>query len=218
MNINDELNIILNIDKKKDKKKGKKRIITTTKKWNFTLEDIDNQNDIILKLYNSLLLNKDEIIYNKNFFSSSLFKNYNQHQKFIIQQIKQKLYSYKNQDQLKNIYNENNFINSIKYILKLLYDCNLKCFYCKNTVLLIYENAYEPKQWTLERINNNIGHNFDNICISCLKCNINRRTMLQKRYLFTKKCTNIIEFEGKKSIENNNSLYNSNILVILEDK
>lgn len=203
-----------------NKNKNKKRIITSTKKWNFTYHDLNNQYDIILQLYNNVLMTntnnienrKDEIQqifdeethYKYNFIKNILY-NFTSQEKFIIQQIKQKLSSYKSQDKLKRIYDENNFAKSFQYILKLLYDCKLKCFYCKNITRVIYENVYESTQWTLERIDNNIGHNFYNICISCLKCNIGRRTMHQQRYLFTKKCDNIVIFEGKEPDEIDNT-------------
>jgi hypothetical protein len=201
---NNSIDVILSL-KQGENKKNKKRVITTNKKWNFTTEEFSNQYDIVMKLFRQIE-QKDA----KNVIGS--------HEQFIIQQIRQKLNSYKYQDQLKGIFDDSIFANSVQYILKLLCDCELKCFYCKNTVSIIYENTYDPTQWTLERIDNNHGHNFNNICISCLKCNIGRRTMHQKRYLFTKKCTNIVEFEGKESPQNYHQQLLNNITVLLEDK
>jgi hypothetical protein len=152
------------------KRKEKKRIVTTTKKWNFSAEELTHQYDIIVALYEKRL-------------------PVTATQKFVIQQITQKVSSYKYQDQLKGLYDETAFANSPHYIITLLYRCELNCFYCQNKTQVIYERVCEPSQWTLERIDNNLGHNVDNICIACLKCNIGRRTMHQKRYLFTKKCT-----------------------------
>ena len=40
--------------------------------------------------------------------------------------------------------------------------------------------------WTLERINNDFGHNYGNLEIACLSCNIKRRTMYHERFVFTK--------------------------------
>ena len=51
-------------------------------------------------------------------------------------------------------------------------------------MLLIYENVREPKQWTLDRIDNSIGHNTENVVISCLSCNLKRRTMDDKKFKF----------------------------------
>ena len=70
-------------------------------------------------------------------------------------------------------------------------ECELKCFYCKDCVALLYENVREPRQWTLERIDNSIGHNIGNIEISCLSCNLRRRTMHHERYILTKQIKNI---------------------------
>jgi len=53
-------------------------------------------------------------------------------------------------------------------------------------VHILYENVREPLQWTLERIDNDFGHNKNNVEIACLNCNLRRRTMYHERYLFTK--------------------------------
>ena len=60
------------------------------------------------------------------------------------------------------------------------------CYYCKEPVQLIYEFVREPKQWTLERIDNARGHNRDNVEIACLRCNLRRRMMHHERFIFTK--------------------------------
>jgi hypothetical protein len=62
----------------------------------------------------------------------------------------------------------------------------MKCYYCKESVVLLYEYVRDPKQWTLERIDNSRGHNKDNVEIACLQCNLRRRCMYHERYLFTK--------------------------------
>ena len=64
-----------------------------------------------------------------------------------------------------------------------------KCFYCQINVQVIYDHVREPKQWTIERIDNSIGHNKGNVEISCLNCNLRRRTMHYERYLKTKQLT-----------------------------
>lgn len=52
----------------------------------------------------------------------------------------------------------------------------------------------KPKQWTLDRIDNDIGHYSDNVVIACLSCNLHRKTMYHERFLFTKQL-NIIKKE-----------------------
>ena len=51
---------------------------------------------------------------------------------------------------------------------------------------LIYENVRQMNQWTLDRIDNNLGHNSDNVLISCLECNLKRKDMNKDKFLFTK--------------------------------
>lgn len=90
-------------------------------------------------------------------------------------EIRKKLSAYKNQDKLHNKYDKEQHITYEQTIQKL-YDSNLKCYYCNNDMLILYNKKREALQWTLERLNNNIGHYNTNTCISCLKCNLQRRT------------------------------------------
>ena len=41
-------------------------------------------------------------------------------------------------------------------------------------------------QWTLDRLDNNKGHCFENVVICCLKCNLKRRTTDDEKFKFTK--------------------------------
>ena len=90
-------------------------------------------------------------------------------------EIKKKLNSYKSQDKQKNKFDEEKMI-TYNQIIKKLYDCQLKCFYCDCNVVILFNKKRESIQWTLERLDNNIGHYESNTCISCLKCNLQRRT------------------------------------------
>jgi NAD-dependent dihydropyrimidine dehydrogenase PreA subunit len=90
-------------------------------------------------------------------------------------EIKKKLGSYKAQDKHKNKYDKEQII-SYNDIIKKLYDCELKCFYCQQDTVILFNKKREGLQWTLERLDNNIGHYDSNTCISCLKCNLQRRT------------------------------------------
>ena len=90
-------------------------------------------------------------------------------------EIRKKISAYKNQDKLHNKYDKAQHITYEQTIQKL-YDSKLKCYYCNNDMLILYNKKREGLQWTLERLNNNIGHYNSNTCISCLKCNLQRRT------------------------------------------
>ena len=75
------------------------------------------------------------------------------------------------------------------------------CFYCKEPTNILYEYVREPKQWTIERLDNTYGHNCDNIVIACLSCNLRRRTTHFERYLSTKRiCAGVVKLdEGKNN-------------------
>ena len=89
------------------------------------------------------------------------------------------------------MFSNENFIK-LEKVIDLLCECEMKCFYCKNLVYVLYDNVREPRQWTLERIDNKFGHNMDNVVISCLSCNLKRRCIYHERFLFTKQL-NIIK-------------------------
>jgi hypothetical protein len=105
--------------------------------------------------------------------------------KKIVSQIENKLSSYKQQDILKKRYHEQEFIK-LKEVIKMLYECELDCCYCKEKTIILYDLVREMKQWTLDRINNDFGHNANNVIISCLDCNLKRRRTNKDAFLFTK--------------------------------
>ena len=89
------------------------------------------------------------------------------------------------QDIKKDKLNDEKLIKMDECIDKLVLS-KMKCYYCMEDMLLVYENVREPKQWTLDRIDNSIGHHTDNVVISCLDCNLKRRTMNDKKFKFSK--------------------------------
>jgi hypothetical protein len=148
-------------------KEKQKRKITTTEKWNFTDQELKFENHY-------------DILYDPSKTA------------FIYQQIKNKLSSYRSQDIEKGILDITRF-SDLSGVLQKMEDCKLKCFYCKECVSLLYENVREPKQWTLERIDNKMGHNIDNVEIACLSCNLRRRTMHYERYVLTKNIQRVVK-------------------------
>ena len=86
-----------------------------------------------------------------------------------------KINGYKQQDIEKNIYDSKLLITFDEVVEKLVIS-KLKCYYCTCDMVILYNKKREPKQWTLERLDNNIGHYETNTCIACLKCNLQRRT------------------------------------------
>jgi len=92
-----------------------------------------------------------------------------------LKEIRKKHSGYKSQDKQKHKYDEHQHITLSELIDKLV-DSSLKCYYCNQDVTILYNKKKDSLQWTLERLNNNIGHYKENTCISCLKCNLGRRT------------------------------------------
>jgi len=103
----------------------------------------------------------------------------------IVQELDKKIKCYKQQDIIKKIYNEQQFVDT-RIILQKLIDCNMLCFYCKCQTYILYENVREQTQWTVDRLDNSLGHNNNNFVISCLKCNIKRRKTNSEKFLFTR--------------------------------
>lgn len=115
--------------------------------------------------------------------------------KHALRHIHTKINSYKYQDILKEKLSDDLFVN-LEYVLQRLLDSNLKCFYCKGSVKILYEFVRETSQWTLERIDNSVGHNRGNVEIACLKCNLSRRCMFHERYKRTKEMTVVVKLDG----------------------
>lgn len=103
----------------------------------------------------------------------------------LISDLKKKISGYKAQDVRKNVLLPLKFI-TYEILIQKLVESKLKCYYCLNEMALIYENIRQMNQWTLDRIDNNLGHNSDNVLISCLECNLKRKDMNKDKFLFTK--------------------------------
>jgi len=161
-------NIIINGKYSMMKLKKQKLKREICKKWNIDKKYLIYKNQICL--LNECFLNYDE-------------KNNNH--KLLINEIKNKINSYKNQDKTKIKFSNENFI-CLEKILELLITSKLKCYYCREDVYLFYEYVKESKQWSLDRINNTLGHNDNNCVISCLECNLKRRDINKDKFKFTK--------------------------------
>jgi len=93
----------------------------------------------------------------------------------IIRVLKQKYSSYKAQDKQSHKYDPEQHITYDQMIEKI-YQSKLKCYYCNCDLSILYNKKRLKSQWTLERLDNNLGHYASNTCISCLDCNLKRRT------------------------------------------
>ena len=151
-----------NVDSFKPKNERKRKILNKVAEKNELLKEDQH------KLIKKLCADED--------FSGNVF---------VKKELERKIKSYKMQDIKKNKLNEEKLIKIDECIDKLVLS-KMKCYYCKEDMLLVYENVREPKQWTLDRIDNSIGHHTNNVVISCLDCNLKRRTMNDEKFKFSK--------------------------------
>ena len=122
--------------------------------------------------------------YQKTVISSLYFKNEFEYKKDISSQITKKINSYLNQDKKRKRPIDN--IISFDDTVEKLLESNLKCYYCKSNVLLLYKMIRDKMQWTLDRLNNDISHTKDNVVVCCLGCNIKRGKKNSDDYLYAK--------------------------------
>ena len=120
-------------------------------------------------------------------YNSELFKE----RKLIIQELKKKHLSYKQQDIKKDYHECENFI-TLDNIIEKLFNYNMKCYYCNCNTLILFKNSREDLQWTLDRLNNYDEHSNENTIICCLKCNLQRRRKNSEKFKFTKQLENNI--------------------------
>tara|TARA_B100000963_G_C22474330_1_gene601660 strand:+ start:279 stop:806 length:528 start_codon:yes stop_codon:yes gene_type:complete len=99
-------------------------------------------------------------------------------------EINRKINSYINQDIQKGLIN-NNLLNKDDLLEKIIIS-KLRCNFCNNKVKLFYKEVRDKKQWTLDRIDNNLPHTITNVSICCLECNIKRRNRNYDKFLFSK--------------------------------
>jgi hypothetical protein len=102
-----------------------------------------------------------------------------------LKEITNKLHGYRSQDILKNRLDESTFI-TISQTVELLNSCRLSCFYCKCFTNVLYKNVRDMSQWSLDRIDNNIGHTYTNVVISCLQCNLQKKRISMNAFTMTK--------------------------------
>ena len=157
----------------REKKTPKKREVT--KNWLFSEDyyNYDNQ----LKIINEILSDNLD----------------NEVTKIAIQEINKKISGYKQQDIIKKKLDNELFID-FNCIINKMIECELKCRYCKCEMSVLYDITREMKQWSVDRIDNDKGHNKENFHLACLDCNLKRRRRTDEKFLFTKQL-NIVKHD-----------------------
>ena len=159
--------------------KNEKRKIVNSESWEKNIQNINYERQI-------------EIL--RNIGSE---ENNMEVEKIIKNNILTKIRGYKNQDQKKKILDKDNIVE-LNDVVELLNTSKFCCYYCKKQTSIFYENVKDETQWTLDRLDNKYGHNKGNVVISCLSCNLKRKTMHFKRFEFTKQLQ-IIKNEHEQS-------------------
>ena len=146
-----------------------KKMRVETKTWGLNEEELSHQTQT--NILQNILDDKSE----KD-------KKYNS---MLTSHIKTKISGYKQQDVFKKKLDELNLVK-FEEVIDLLNKCEMKCHYCSEEVFILYERVREMKQWTLDRVNNDIGHNSGNVVIACLECNLKRKRTNKDAFMFTK--------------------------------
>lgn len=114
---------------------------------------------------------------------------------FLSKEITRKMNGYKQQDVKRDLYDSRNIITTHQIREKLIED-TMTCCFCNNHVRLLFDKVRDMRQWTLDRIDNNVGHSNENTKIACLKCNLDRRRQNYHSFHWTKNlCISKIEGE-----------------------
>ena len=149
------------------REKNKKRVVAEN--WTFHTDKYlyDNQINMIKNIHINGYKYSDDV------------------SKIALQQITKKIYGYKQQDIIKKHFNDTEFI-TINSIIDKMVECELKCHYCSEPMNILYDISREAKQWSVDRIDNDKGHNLNNYFLACLECNLKRRRRNDDKFLFTK--------------------------------
>ena len=106
--------------------------------------------------------------------------------RIIKSEIKNKVAGYQAQDKLKGydptIYKPISEETCIALIIRQ----DITCIYCNIKCLIIYPTQRHLSQWTLDRIDNTVGHTLENVVICCLGCNLQRRNTSVDKFKSTK--------------------------------
>lgn len=168
-------------------RRGEKRIATMTNAWNKHVSENSKDTNHNQNTNNQFLTPEYQYI-----FLTQISNQPQEKVDFLRRQLSKKISGYYEQDLKKGIFDSLKAITVDQVIQKCI-ECQLHCYYCQNQVKLLYEIVRDPLQWTLERLNNEQGHNIDNVVIACLRCNLSRRCMNSERYVKTKQMTTVLK-------------------------
>ena len=170
-------------EKEEEKEENPRKIVITGQNNKYQIKKATKQQEV----------NKERTCLLKKTICSTLFEFDKQYEllllnalpDIIIKEIERKISGYKQQDIKKKVYNEQEIIKFHQVMEKFI-ECKLNCYYCFQHMKLLYKIVRDSQQWTLDRIDNSLGHTYANVVLCCLECNLKRRIQSSKNYLFTK--------------------------------
>lgn len=160
------------------------------------INDSNNYNSkpiIDLNNYKSDIDKLTKLFMNVQFEHIQLYNSY----------IRDKTNSYLYQDKKKNRNTDNNI--TVEGVIEKLVTSRLKCYYCESKLVLLNEKTRQSNMWTLDRIDNNLSHTFENTCVSCLTCNLQKRRRSHEGFKFTKQLRVYKGFENEINDDNNDN-------------
>ena len=107
------------------------------------------------------------------------------HEKCMRSILQRKINGYKAQDRRKQVLDVS-LVVGCEDTLELLVVSKLRCHYCACEMMFLYDKVGEKKQWTLDRVDNHLGHSRENVVVACLGCNLQRRDTNKERFEFGK--------------------------------
>jgi hypothetical protein len=113
-----------------------------------------------------------------------------------------KVKGYKQQDVRRSILNIETLVTREQVISKL-HESRLLCHYCECDVKVLFRTVRDPKQWTLDRIDNDSGHSSTNTVISCLRCNLKRRRLDKETFEATRNI--VVREDNSENIQDESS-------------
>jgi hypothetical protein len=122
----------------------------------------------------------------------------NSTQRLMKTEIENKLSGYHFQDSVKKREGVN--ISFSQTIDKMI-ETQLFCYYCNTRCNVFYERVREMTQWSFDRIDNSLCHSVDNVVLSCLKCNLERKTRNSKKFKDTKDMKEVVLLGAEEAME-----------------
>jgi hypothetical protein len=156
----------------------------STSAWEPDLYEIETQMKILTDIHRTIAENGGRVL-DISFHDPDA--------RLMKKELDHKLSGYLGQDRLKH--REGRNISFAETVDKLL-DTHLRCYYCKTQCHIFYERVREMSQWSLDRIDNGLCHSVDNVVVSCLKCNLARKTRSLKKFKDTKDMQEVVLVGG----------------------